>query len=57
MLSPYTTIEEAYCISAGKNVAVETTHLLDGSCQKNCLNLSCQLKHPSSPCTNSKEKQ
>ncbi|MBC8610909.1 Uncharacterised protein [uncultured Ruminococcus sp.] len=47
-MTAYTSIEEKYCISAGKNVAIEVTHQQDGSVKRCCLSHAC--KNSASPC-------
>lgn len=38
----YTTIEEKFCISAKKNVAIEVTHHNNGTISRKCLSQACE---------------
>lgn len=41
-MTVFTSIEEKFCASAKKNVAIEVTQMKDGSVNRKCLSQACE---------------
>lgn len=46
-MTVFTSIEEKFCASAKKNVAIEVTQMKDGSVNRKCLSQACGGHHGS----------
>ena len=46
-MTVFTSIEEKFCASAKKNVAIEVTQMKDGSVNRKCLSQACGGHHES----------